>query len=106
MAPVYSKRLYAVSGLNGGSSDLAPSAGLIWIVRDIDVYTGGDMVSTTTIRFVDVTTGGTIWTGTTAPGSGGYFSFRGRQVFDATTAFKFTTTGPSDITVSGYELSA
>lgn len=105
MAAVYSSRLYRVSGLNGGSGTITVPAGEVWIVRDVDAYSGA-VVGTVTVRFLDIDTGGTIWENTGGINTATYASWRGRQVFEAGDSFAFSASDLSDIRASGYKLLA
>lgn len=100
--PVYSIHIYAAVGLSGSSPSLGPPAGFRWILRDLDVTYSGLLVSS--VRLIGPL-GQTIWlnafAGLSQPE---YASWRGRQVVDFPDSVTLTASQPSDVTLSGYQL--
>jgi hypothetical protein len=88
---------------------LRPPAGFIWVVRSIDCFTDVDGFSSCNL-FVEDETAGNTWfwftKSITDIDPRGYFSWRGRQVFDDG-GFNVKVTGaPIDVRISGYKLTA
>lgn len=98
--PVYSTQLVSLQGLNGTHSANPPS-GFVWVVRDIDAFYNGLVVSSIHVIGDNLQT---FWyNGFAAGGNPQYASFRGRQVLK--TLLRVTTDQSQDVTISGYQLS-
>lgn len=103
MAAVYSKRLIQAQALNGSASFTVP-AGYTCVVRDLDAFvaSGGSGAGLFLIG-----AGGQTMAAYNSIGSAfAVFAWRGRQVLEAGETVTVTTTGPCDVTVSGYLLEA
>lgn len=72
------------------------------MLRDLDCYYGGILSASV---YLIGNQGQTIWyNGFAANGGGQYASWRGRQVLNAGDGFQLNATEPTDVTLSGYQL--
>lgn len=99
--PVYSVRFFAEHGLNGTVTYTVP-AGFKAVLRDLDAYNGGGVISTSV--FLEGNNGQSIWSDSSSA-QAKVSQWRGRQVIEPGETITLTTTGAWDITVSGYLLS-
>jgi hypothetical protein len=101
MAGVYSCQYVAIQGLDSTLVQACP-AGVVVVIRDIDVYCaaalGGDF------RFIGNNNQTIDYWSAEAGDAGHTHQWRGRQVFNPGNAFSVSTTVPMDVTVSGYLL--
>jgi hypothetical protein len=104
MSAVYSVCFLSQQGLTGTAQISVPS-GHVYVVRDIDVYSGA--ISPSVVRFQDGNVGNTIWFVDVFATGANYASWRGRQVFAAGTIIQFEApSAPFDLRVCGYDLIA
>jgi hypothetical protein len=99
---LYSERFIAEQGLVGVAAFTVP-VGKRCVVRDINLYNGGGLTTTTAIWHGSVGQAMALWSSNLQPSDA---FFVGRQVFYAGESFDITTTGAWDVTVSGYLLDA
>lgn len=103
-SPVYTKRFYGAAGQVGISppgSHIVP-AGFVWVLRDFDVVYSGTFGSST--RLIG-NKGQTIWFNEFQGGDvAQYASWRGRQALFPGDQFQISSVAPTDVTLSGYQL--
>lgn len=103
-AIVYSECFFAEHQLDGSQS-ITADAGYTFVVRDVDVFCAAGVSAG---LFVIGSNGQTIWAWAhdiSTQGSGfDTGQWRGRQVIGENDLLKISTTGPLDVTVSGYRL--
>ena len=98
---MYSHRFFAGKGVASQIDEHVP-AGVLWIVRDVDVYCNAPLGGA---RFTFMgELGQAIWTAVWAPNTTSAQQWRGRQVFETGTLFSVKADEPTDVTVSGYVL--
>lgn len=99
--PVYSIRIYEAQGVNG-TVTVTPSATNTIVLRDVDVYRGDEGLLGSTYRLV-FPAGQTVdyWFHNETAST---HQWRGRQVLAPGESFQIITTGPFDVTISGYSL--
>jgi len=102
MATVYSKRFIAASGITAEVSETVP-AGVIWILRDVDIYCNAPLGGSR--FFLEGSIHQTLWSAVTNPNSINAVGWRGRQVLVSGESFYVRADTPTDVTISGYELS-
>lgn len=103
MSTVYSKQLLAQSGVTALVTVQVP-AGKIWILRDVDVYVNAGLAGS---RFtLEGSASQAIYTHVTSPNTTESAQWRGRQVLGPLQTFAVKADDPTDVTVSGYELTA
>ena len=103
MSRVYSTRLLVVHNLVEVATYTVPD-GFIAVVRDIDGYASAGLIQTVVTVYGNLSQVIDWWvidTDTTV-----VHQWRGRQVLYAGEQLQVLTTGPADITISGYELVA
>lgn len=99
--PVYSVRFLAQLGLDG-TFTLTNDTGDTWILRDLDAFTD-DPGGSGGVWLIG-SSGQTIWENDINGAGTTYASWRGRQIINAGESFAVKADAPSDITVSGYQL--
>jgi hypothetical protein len=103
MAALYSVRFFGIQGLNGVASYTVP-AGYRAVVRDLDVYCDNSGAGGT--FFFKGPASQTIWHLSLAATATTDGQWRGRQVFNTGETFLVDADTNSDVTVSGYLLTA
>ena len=103
MGNVYSTAFLESQGLSGSVSFVV-APGKVAVLRDLDVFvpSGGSGAGV----FLIGSAGQTIWAENTIGGAFAWMHWRGRQVVEAGGTVTVTTTGPADVTLSGYLLDA
>jgi hypothetical protein len=101
--PVYSLRIFG-GQLTATSSSVTVPAGLLYIVRDIDVVL--TTPSGTSVFFLSDPAGGILWYVSVDPAvTARWQGWRGRQVYEDGEVLTMTAqSGTWDIHVSGYQL--
>jgi hypothetical protein len=102
-ATVYSVCFIAESGLTGSAVYTVPT-GQVAVVRDLDSYVSS--LGSTTLRLVDLQTGGTWFVDAQLSPTGHWGSWRGRQVFTEGQQFEVNTDVAYDVRLGGYLLSS
>jgi hypothetical protein len=104
--PLYSLRIFATGGLTPAAGIVGPTvpAGLIYVLRDIDVVEISSNASAIVQAYGP--TGGVLWVYERAASlNSAYSSWRGRQVFDEGEQVGFSSqVGTWAIAASGYQL--
>ena len=102
MASIYSVRFLAVAAL-GGTEEITNGTGNTWIVRDIDVFMGSQVLGAV-VYFQGPAFQNFFWC-QTDPLTALWVPWRGRQVIlPGETIAVSVTTGNADVTISGYSL--
>lgn len=100
---VYSTRFIAVAGLDGAASHTCP-VGFVVVLRDLDVYYSN--LEPGSVEMIG-SESQVIWQNTMSGADvQSYASWRGRQVFIEGESVSIVTEHPTDVTLSGYLLTA
>lgn len=106
MAKLYSLPIYVAAAQTSGVGAVGPivPAGLVYVLRDIDVTEQSDTAGALVI--VLNSAGGVLWAAKReTTGELGYYEWRGRQVYTAGEQIVFRVlSGTWDIMASGYQL--
>jgi hypothetical protein len=109
MAALYSTKFYEAFYVPAGSASSGPVPdGFVWVVRDIDLTTGGEIYAYLGGISIFTDVGGPLYQ-VYAPGAYGasYYAWRGRQVLEAGDRITLATADSVWIArISGYTLSA
>ena len=105
-APAFSRRLFVQQGVSVPTTAFVVPAGLVYVVRSIDVYVGSPLL-TSQLLFKDGVTSAAWLSFVTEATQSRSFTWTGRQVFEENDFLVIDPTDhPWDVRVSGYHLSA
>ena len=103
MASVYSTLLISQQGVSGSLSYDVPT-GYVLVVRDVDIYIHGDLISTTYYVTDNESDATFAWSASPEAGDPGLYSWRGRKVVNAGSGITVSGGGTYDVNISGYLL--
>jgi hypothetical protein len=99
--PVYSTTFYEQHDLDGDGPNLEPPAGVVWVIKGIDVVYQGGPASVFAITSANVT----LWANSfSTPLAFQYASYRGGYVIEPSTFIFMRAAAGMDVTVWGYTL--
>lgn len=102
MAKVYSDRFYVKQGLSG-TETLDVPAGVLWVVRDVWVFAGAEVIFTKQWHLIGDAGQTFDWAGFTVVNPEPLHFWQGRQVIlESLTVM--ADPGPLDVSISGYVL--
>lgn len=91
------------AGLSIVTPEIAPPPGMIWVVREVDVYSSAP-VTPSNLFLEDAVTGGAWWHVNVSPTQAGSSQWQGRQVFGPRGFVVNPSTGSWDVRICGYQL--